>query len=122
MAVHTVPEPQIEHVVLVRAAPERVHDALTTAAGLDAWFTAGALFVVFHSPGSTWLPGVDFRGQPGGAGHVAHDRRWHEQGKLEMGGPFLAAGGGGMMLAAAKDTERNHAGALRDYIEQRLLD
>ncbi len=33
---------EIRHSVLIRAAPDRVYDAFTTAAGLDAWFTTGA--------------------------------------------------------------------------------
>lgn len=33
---------EIRHAALVRAEPERVYDALTTAAGLDGWFTTGA--------------------------------------------------------------------------------
>ncbi len=33
---------EIHHATLVRAEPERVYDALTTAAGLDGWFTSGA--------------------------------------------------------------------------------
>lgn len=41
-ATHAVIEDQIQHDVLMRAAPEVVYDALATAAGLDAWFTTGA--------------------------------------------------------------------------------
>ncbi len=33
---------EIRHSVLIRAAPERVYDAFTTADGLDGWFTTGA--------------------------------------------------------------------------------
>lgn len=33
---------QIEHSTFVRAAPEQVYDAFTTAEGLDGWFTQGA--------------------------------------------------------------------------------
>ena len=32
----------IEHDILIRAAPEQVYDAFTTAAELDKWFTTGA--------------------------------------------------------------------------------
>jgi uncharacterized protein YndB with AHSA1/START domain len=39
--VSLIPEP-IQHSVLIAAPPERAYDALTTAAGLDAWFTSGA--------------------------------------------------------------------------------
>lgn len=55
-------------------------------------------YVVFHSPGPQWQPGVDFRQQPGVLDHVQHYAAFHEQGKLEMGGPFLS-GDGGMMVA-----------------------
>jgi len=33
---------EIKHAVLIRADREKVYDALTTAKGLDAWFTKGA--------------------------------------------------------------------------------
>ncbi len=33
---------EIRHATLIRAEPERVYDALTTAEGLDGWFTSGA--------------------------------------------------------------------------------
>lgn len=33
---------QIEHSTFVRAAPEQVYDAFTTAEGPDGWFTQGA--------------------------------------------------------------------------------
>jgi uncharacterized protein YciI len=56
--------------------------------------------VVFHSPGPSWLAGVDFREQPGVGEHVAHYSSLLEEGKLELGGPFLAADTGGMMVAA----------------------
>lgn len=55
-------------------------------------------FVVFHSPGPAWQMGVDFREQPGVGAHVMHYRTLHEQGKLEMGGPFLLQDAGGMMV------------------------
>jgi uncharacterized protein YciI len=58
-------------------------------------------FVVFHSPGPNWQDGVDFREQPGVFDHVGHYAGFHEQAKLEMGGPFLTGQGGGMMIAAA---------------------
>jgi uncharacterized protein YndB with AHSA1/START domain len=34
---------EIRHVTFVRAEPDRVYDAFTTASGLDAWFTTGAM-------------------------------------------------------------------------------
>ncbi len=54
--------------------------------------------VVFHTPGASWRVGVDFREQPGVQDHVAHYAGLHEQGKLELGGPFLMDDGGGMMV------------------------
>lgn len=54
--------------------------------------------VVFHSPGPGWQAGVDFREQPGVFDHVMHYRQLFEQGKLELGGPFLTQDAGGMMV------------------------
>jgi uncharacterized protein YndB with AHSA1/START domain len=42
---------EIEHAVFVRADAQRVYDALTTAEGLDGWFTSGA--EVDPRPGGT---------------------------------------------------------------------
>jgi len=60
---------------IVRAAPERVYDAVATAEGLDAWFTTGA--------------SVDAR--PGGSIMF----RWKDWGVTkytgEIGGPVLEA-------------------------------
>jgi uncharacterized protein YciI len=54
--------------------------------------------VVIHTPGPTWLYGVDFRQQPGVGDHVQHYFQLYEQGKLEIGGPFLIPDAGGMMV------------------------
>ena len=56
-------------------------------------------YVVFHTPGPKWQPGVDFREQDGVRDHVQHYLRFHEQGKLALGGPFLLQDAGGMMVA-----------------------
>jgi len=56
-------------------------------------------YVVFHAPGPKWVAGVDFREQDGVAQHVQHYLKFHEQGKLELGGPFLLQDAGGMMVA-----------------------
>jgi uncharacterized protein YciI len=56
-------------------------------------------YVVFHRPGPKWLAGVDFREQDGVREHVGHYLKLHEQGKLELGGPFLLQDAGGMMVA-----------------------
>lgn len=56
-------------------------------------------YVVFHTPGPRWKHGVDFREQEGVGEHVQHYLKFHEQGKLELGGPFLLQDMGGMMVA-----------------------
>ena len=56
-------------------------------------------YVVFHRPGPKWQMGVDFREQDGVGEHIQYYLRLHEQGKLELGGPFLLADAGGMMVA-----------------------
>ena len=56
-------------------------------------------YVVFHRPGSRWKYGLDFREQDGVGEHIQHYLKLHEQGKLELGGPFLLADAGGMMVA-----------------------
>jgi len=55
-------------------------------------------FVVLHSPGPKWKYGVDYREQEGVSEHVQHYAKLHEQGKLQLGGPFLLADKGGMMV------------------------
>jgi uncharacterized protein YciI len=56
-------------------------------------------YVVFHRPGPKWKPGIDFREQDGVGEHVQHYLKFHMQGKLELGGPFLLQDAGGMMVA-----------------------
>ena len=56
-------------------------------------------YVVFHRPGPKWQQGVDFRQQEGVGQHVQHYLKFHEQGKLELGGPFVVPDAGGMMVA-----------------------
>jgi hypothetical protein len=56
-------------------------------------------YVVFHTPGPNWQYGVGFREQTGVREHVEHYLKFHEQGKLELGGPFLVQDAGGMTLA-----------------------
>ena len=55
-------------------------------------------FVVIHKPGLKWQYGVDFRQQEGVGEHVQHYLKLHEQGKLQLGGPFLLPDVGGMMI------------------------
>ena len=62
-------------------------------------------YVVFHTPGLRWQKGVDFREQDGVGEHVQHYLKLHQQGKLELGGPFLLQDAGGMMVAT-RDVSR----------------
>jgi uncharacterized protein YciI len=57
-------------------------------------------YVVIHTPGPSWGTGIDFRDQPGVEEHVSHYFQLHEQGKLELGGPFLIPDSGGMMVTS----------------------
>lgn len=56
-------------------------------------------YVVFHKPGPKWQSGINFREQDGVSEQVQHYLMLHEQGKLELGGPFLLQDAGGMMVA-----------------------
>jgi len=57
-------------------------------------------YVIFHRPGPKWKYGVDYREQDGVDEHVQHYLKFHEQGRLQLGGPFLLADTGGMMVTA----------------------
>ena len=61
-------------------------------------------YVVFHTPGPSWQHGVDFREQPGVQEHVAHYFQLFEEGKLELGGPFLLPDSGGLMVTTKRVT------------------
>ena len=78
----------------VRSDPSRAQDRAAEAA-------PDIRYVVLHRPGPAWQRGVDPREQPGVGAHVAHYRLLQEQGKLDLGGPFLGPEGGGMMVPAA---------------------
>ena len=67
-------------------------------------------YIVIHKPGPQWQYGVDFREQPGVGQHVQHYLKLHEQGKLELGGPFLSPNAGGMMVAT-KDVSQTELDA-----------
>jgi uncharacterized protein YciI len=62
-------------------------------------------YVVIHKPGPRWQYGVDFRQQEGVGEHVQHYLKLHEQGKLQLGGPFLIPDVGGMMVATKDVTQ-----------------
>ena len=49
--------------------------------------------VVVLKPGPAWREGVDARHQEGFDAHVEHWRRWLDEGKIELGGPWLDGGG-----------------------------
>ena len=66
---------KVEFATLVRAEPERVYDALTTAEGLDGWFTKGSS--VDARPGGK----IKFRWEDWGYQHYSG----------EDGGPVLEA-------------------------------
>ena len=55
-------------------------------------------YVVLHQPGPKWQTGLDYREQAGVNEHVQHYFKLHEQGKLQLGGPFLLPDAGGMMV------------------------
>ena len=58
-------------------------------------------YVVFHYPGENWVEGVEFREQPNVMEHVVHYKKWLDEGKLLIGGPFLPPHTGGMMVATS---------------------
>lgn len=63
-------------------------------------------YVIFHRSGPKWQNGIDFRKQDGVGQHVQHYLQLHEQGKLELGGPFLLQDAGGMMVTT-KDVSQD---------------
>jgi len=63
--------------------------------------------VVFHLPGPKWQPDIDYREQEGVGQHVRHYLKFHEQGKLELGGPCLLQDAGGMMIATKEVTRED---------------
>lgn len=67
--------------------------------------TKDVRFVVLHRPGPAWQAGKRMFEQPGVRAHVEHYRQWLEQGKLQLGGPYLDATGGGMMIPVAGVSE-----------------
>ena len=63
-------------------------------------------FVIIHKPGPRWQYGVDFRQQEGVSEHVQHFLKLHQQGKLELGGPFLLPDVGGMMVTTKEVSQK----------------
>lgn len=64
-------------------------------------------FVVVHTPGPAWKPGVPAFEQDGLQLHVAHYAQLLKEGKLVMGGPFLDAKSGGIMVAEPGVSEKD---------------
>ena len=62
-------------------------------------------YVVVHSPGPKWKPGVPSFEQPGLQAHIDYYRTLLATHKLAMGGPFMDQAAGGMMIPAAGVTE-----------------
>ena len=55
-------------------------------------------YVVFHTPGPNWKPGVPVFQQEGLQAHVQYFHGLLDSGKLVLGGPFLDEAAGGMMI------------------------
>ena len=68
-------------------------------------------YVVIHKPGPKWQYGVDYRQQEGVGEHVQHYLIFHEEGKLELGGPFLLPDIAGMMVTT-KDVSHEEIEAI----------
>ena len=64
-------------------------------------------YVVFRRPGPKWKAGIDFREQQGVEQHVQHYFKFHEQGKLELDGPFLMQDAGGMTVATKQVSQED---------------
>ena len=61
-------------------------------------------YVVQHSPGPQWDKSKSSFEQAGMQEHINHYRKLLQDGKLELGGPFMDSSGG-MMIPAAGVTE-----------------
>ena len=58
------------------------------------------LFVLIHSRGRRWRPGVSFRDEPEMQRHINYIREQLDAGRLVLGGPFLDDSGGMTVLRA----------------------
>jgi uncharacterized protein len=62
-------------------------------------------YVLFHTPGPSWVDGVNFQEQPGVRAHVEYMASFLEGHKLVIGGPFLDNSGGMMVMRATDQDE-----------------
>ena len=62
-------------------------------------------FIVVHTPGPSWKPGVPAFEQEGLQLHVGHYANLLKAGKLLMGGPLMDEKSGGIMVAEPHVTE-----------------
>ena len=62
-------------------------------------------FIVVHTPGPSWKPGVPAFEQEGLQLHVGHYAKLLKAGKLLMGGPLMDEKSGGIMVAVPEVTE-----------------
>ena len=51
-------------------------------------------FVVFHSPGPSWVEGKTYNEQPRFMDHVNYISDLHDKGKIVLSGPFMITPGG----------------------------
>jgi uncharacterized protein YciI len=62
-------------------------------------------YVIIHTPGLRWKPGVPIFEQEGIQDHIEHFRTMFAEGRLALGGPFLDVAAGGMMVPESGLTE-----------------
>ena len=58
-------------------------------------------YVVLHTPGPAWDRSKSPFEQVGVQAHINHYRKLQQDGKLDLGGPFMDATAGGVMIPAA---------------------
>jgi len=78
-------------------------------------------FVIQHSPGPAWRPGVDFRQQPGLGEHGRYYSQIMDKGLIVMGGPFLDNSGGMQILSTATEAEAQAIAAADPGVKSGLL-
>ena len=78
-------------------------------------------YVLFHSPGPAWKPGVGFRDQPGIGDHVAYLGGLQAKGLVVMGGPFLDNSGGMQILSTTSEEEAQVLGEADPAVKAGLL-